>query len=289
MTAAPVGLADGIEARAIRSALTRTAYVLRGGRSHLFLLTAGAGRVLADVGETGLTAPCLAWLPHGESRSVELDAGSSGAALSVPDPVLGGSLPEGSVGSHIREVIGRPLLLHPPSASDLDRLAELIATIRGELFANALAAQSVVRHCLSLALIEIWRMTGPETAGPRPSPRNIVHGFLFLVDLHLRDHWTVQRYATHMGVSKDRLTSAVRRATGRTPLAHIHGRLMAEARTLLTGSGLQVAEVAYKLGFTDAAYFNRFFQRHAGEPPGRYRNAQARRRPAPDASFAAWP
>lgn len=284
-----IAVADRVEARAIKGALTGTEHVLHGRRYHLFLLAAGAGRLVSDDGENPLTAPCLVWLPHGRARSVRLDAGTRGGALSIPDPQLGRAMPSGSTGTHIREVIGFPLVVRDPEPPRLRRLAELVDTIGRELYDNAAAAESVVQHSLALALIELWRLSRPEVAAPGPLPRNFVHTFLSLVDLHLRDQWTVQRYARQIGVSKDRLNSAVRRATGRSPLAHIHNRLMTEARALLSGSSLQVAEVAYKLGFGDAAYFNRFFQRHAGMPPGRYRKAALAPAENPDASFAAWP
>ena len=72
---------------------------------------------------------------------------------------------------------------------------------------------------------------------------------------------------------------------GRSPLALAHARLMSEAEQLLNGTGLQVAD---RLGFRDPAYFSRFFQRHAGMPPGRYRAALAAAGSGAR-SFAAWP
>jgi AraC family transcriptional activator of pobA len=280
---------EHIEARTIKSALTRSEYVLRGGRSHLFLLQAGAGHLSSAEGENALEAPGFFWLPHGKSRSVLLQAGTRGSLLSIPDARLGSAIPAGSLGSHIREVVGYPAIARNPEAASLAKLGELIATIERELFDNGPAAQTVVQYCVSLLLIEFWRLSRPEIASPRALPRNIVHNFMSLVDLHLRDHWTVQQYARQMGVSKDRLNTAVQRATGRTPLIHIHQRQMAEAKTLLTGSSLQVAEVAYMLGFKDAAYFNRFFQRHAGVPPGKFRHNAAQQKSETDTSFAAWP
>jgi AraC-like DNA-binding protein len=282
-------MSDIVEVRSIKSALTNTEYVLHGERFHLFLLSAGAGNLISGDGATPLVAPCFSWLPNGKLRTIKLEAGTHGAALSIPDLVLGRSMPAGSVGSHIREIIGYPLVARETDPQGLRKLAGMVETIERELFENGPAAQSVMQHCLALLMIEIWRMSRPEISNPRPLPRNIVHTFMFLVDLHLRDHWTIQRYTRQMGISKDRLNSAVRRATGRPPLAHIHDRLMTEAKSLLTGSGLQVAEVAYKLGFSDAAYFNRFFQRHEGVPPGKYRENALKPKTEPDVSFAAWP
>ena len=281
--------ADLIEAQTIRSGLAATEHVLRGARSHLFLLGSGAGQILSDEDQIVVRAPSLNWFPRGQSVRVRLAAGTSGSAISIPDTLLGRSIPADSLAGHIRETIGYPLVNRPLKSEQRKKIGRLMEDIREELFANGPAASTVVQHTLTLLLIEIWRGFRPEISSPKPLPRRIVHTFMFLVDLHLMDHWTVQDYARHIGISKDRLNSAVRRATGRSPLAHIHIRMMSEAKTLLAESGLQVAEIAYKLGFRDAAYFNRFFQRHAGTPPGRFRNLVRKGKVEHDLSFAAWP
>jgi AraC family transcriptional activator of pobA len=280
---------ENVEARAIRSGLDIAEFVLRGGRSHLFLLLSGNGLLKAGSGENRLAAPSFLWLPHGQPGALRLEAGTRGATLSIPDIMLGRAIPAGPVGSHIRSVIGHPIIGRRLDAAPSGRMTELAATVERELFENGPAADAVVQSCLTLLLIEIWRTSRPEPGASAAMPRNIVHSFLFLVDLHLKDHWSVGRYAEQLGVSRERLNSAVKRATGRTPLSHIHRRLMAEAREMLGEPGFQVAEVAYRLGFDDAAYFNRFFQRHAGMPPGRYRRERLADRTAPETSFAAWP
>jgi AraC family transcriptional activator of pobA len=38
---------------------------------------------------------------------------------------------------------------------------------------------------------------------------------------------------------------------------------------------MSVKEIAYDLGFADAAYFSRFFARRAGRAPSVYRNGEA--------------
>jgi AraC family transcriptional activator of pobA len=48
-------------------------------------------------------------------------------------------------------------------------------------------------------------------------------------------------------------------------------RALLEARRLLRYGSLSVAEVGYALGFTDPAYFSRFFARHVGVSPAAFR------------------
>lgn len=165
----------------------------------------------------------------------------------------------------------------------------MVEAIETELRDDAPGTQDAVRHQIALLVIALWRLSSPAAAKPQPSPRTIVHGFLQLVELHARDHWSVAQYARLLGVTADRLNTAVRRATGRSPLTLMHIRLVAEAETLLDSSTLQVAEVAEALGFRDPAYFNRFFKRMTGMAPGRRRSQPFQNAPGPARSFAAWP
>ena len=61
---------------------------------------------------------------------------------------------------------------------------------------------------------------------------------------------------------------------GSSPAQMLDDRALLEARRLLLYSQLSVTEVAYAVGFEDAAYFSRFFTRHVGQPPRAYRAAR---------------
>jgi AraC family transcriptional activator of pobA len=47
-----------------------------------------------------------------------------------------------------------------------------------------------------------------------------------------------------------------------------------EAKRALTYSDATVAEIGYSLGFSDPAYFSRFFTKRAGSSPSRFRRQQ---------------
>src|SRR5690606_30635381 len=139
--------------------------------------------------------------------------------------------------------------------------------MEGELRDNLAGAEEMVRHQLAIVSILLWRNSELGATTRHPAPRALVSGFLNLVDQQMRQHWSVADYARYLGVSIDRLNTAILRATGQTPLALIHARLMAEARQMLENSGMHIAEIAVSLGFEDPAYFSRFFKRLSGRSP----------------------
>lgn len=236
-------------------------------------------------------APCLIWSPTSHAARLSLSAGSRGFVLRLPAKIIGSAMPTGPISSHVRKAAANRIILPNFPASQLDKTRLHFEQIESELFNMAPGAMSVVYSCISLLLIEIWRASGTTDQKMDRLPHQIVDEFLHLVEQHLQSHWNVAEYARRIGVSSDRLNSAVRRAIETSPNRHIQSRLMEEAKSLLLHSNLHVAEIAYKLGFNDAAYFNRFFQRNAAVAPGRFRqaNASAYKRNASEPTFAAWP
>lgn len=280
-----------IEAEAIRSAFTTTEYTIRGARSYFFIFYAGSCELIDDEASQSIKAPALIWTPVGKTARLSVSAGSRGVLLRIPEILLGLSIPSGSISGYVRQAISNTIIAQSAKEPLIKRMEFLFNEIDRELRESDPAAQTIVLHSLSLMLVHFWRSSNPTTHGPVLLPRQIVHEFVGLVELHMQSHWTVERYAKHLGISKDRLNTAMRRAARMSPNQYVQNRLIAETKTLLLNSDLSVAEVAFKLGFTDAAYFSRFFQRHEKLPPGRFRaqDIQQNDQETPNTEFAAWP
>jgi AraC family transcriptional activator of pobA len=255
------------------------------------VLVSGKGTYLAGDSEHEVEEPCMIWSPTRHTTRLAVAAGSRGFVLRVPEKIIGGAMPTGTISAHVRKALAGRMILPDLPSSRLAKLENHFEFIEAELQEMGPGAHTVIHHSISLLLIEIWRASSPLHNEVEMLPQQIVDDFLHLVELHLQNHCTVADYAQQIGVSRDKLNTAVRRAIGATPHQHIQSRLMEEAKSLLLHSNLHVAEIAYKLGFSDAAYFNRFFQRHATVAPGRFRQMNLERyRPGrKETSFAAWP
>jgi AraC family transcriptional activator of pobA len=95
--------------------------------------------------------------------------------------------------------------------------------------------------------------------------------FRLLIESHYLRHWPVERYAGQMALSGSSLNRLCRNLTGRTAFDIIQQRLALEARRRLMYVGNSVAATAAELGFTDPAYFCRFFRKHNGTSPSAFR------------------
>tara|TARA_R110002126_G_scaffold10527_5_gene48046 strand:- start:100869 stop:101762 length:894 start_codon:yes stop_codon:yes gene_type:complete len=83
--------------------------------------------------------------------------------------------------------------------------------------------------------------------------------------------WRVQEYAAKMGLSTGHLSRLCRAANGLSASAYIEAHIIQEACRLLAFTQLSVAEVGYRLGFTDPSYFSRRFRAVQQETPSVYR------------------
>ncbi|WP_029617756.1 helix-turn-helix domain-containing protein, partial [Pseudorhizobium marinum] len=278
-----------MEARILQGGLQRVEWTFSGRRNRIFLLGSGSGLLRLRDREAPLLGPLLVWVPAGEAGSIGFDAGSEGGWLAIPDVFLGSAMPSGAVFSQVREAVTRPIVGARLPLGDAKRHLATVATIEQELRADLPGAEEAVRHHLALLLLAIWRLSEPAARHVQPSPRVIVRSFVHLVELHATEHWTIPRYAAALGITPDRLNTAVRRATGQTPTELIHARILSQAAMLLGGTTMQIGEIAEALGFKDAAYFSRFFKRQAGVSPKSHREDAAIARIPGETSYAAWP
>jgi AraC family transcriptional activator of pobA len=99
--------------------------------------------------------------------------------------------------------------------------------------------------------------------------------FSRLVEQHFREHWSVARYAAELAITAAQLNNVCRRSLGCTALEHVHRRVLLEAKRNLIYTTMTVAQIADLLGFSDVAYFSRFFRRLERVSPRDFRQQQA--------------
>lgn len=79
-------------------------------------------------------------------------------------------------------------------------------------------------------------------------------------------------YAQGLSIHVNHLNRVVKKITGKTTTDIIASRIIQEAVRLLKNSSLNIAEIAYALGFEEQASFTAFFKRKTGKGPKAYRN-----------------
>jgi len=158
--------------------------------------------------------------------------------------------------------------------------AYLAATLErlGAALSNASTApRQIAEPCLGVALCLLGQMhTGDRPAPPAGLDDRIAR-LLALIATHAREHQPIGFYAAKLGISTTHLNRLVAAAGRGSVGALLAQTLIDEACRLLVFTGLGIADVGGNLGFSDAAYFSRFFSQRMGVTPRSYRLAERRK------------
>lgn len=144
-----------------------------------------------------------------------------------------------------------------------------VATILERLLGECRGEQNdaILRAYLSAFLAEIdRRLMNSTTEGSELSDR-----FVAMVFEASDRRASIGEYAERLGVSAATLYRAVKRSTGKTPLAWIDEAVVSEAKALLSHTDLTVNEIGARVGVLDPSYFSRFFRKKVRMSPVDFR------------------
>ncbi|GLU31974.1 helix-turn-helix domain-containing protein [Trinickia caryophylli] len=152
----------------------------------------------------------------------------------------------------------------------------LIQGLKREVESDAVGRVVGTEALLTTLLLMLVREAHVDEAGGENATRNDVRQverFRKLIDEHFRENLTLQDYASMMAISLVQLRAACASAADQSPTKMIHARIITEAKRSLIFGDMSVEQIAFGLGFADAAYFTRFFRREVGQAPSQFRAA----------------
>jgi AraC family transcriptional activator of pobA len=244
--------------------------------NHLLLITDGGGTIVFEAETIPFAAPVLLAVPARAVHGFAWDRESAGHVLTIADVQLHRMT---STYRDFAPVFAEPRCI-ALTAAEADEIDRAIGGIARELswagLGQAAALDAGLLHVLVLAARRLQQAQPP--AGGSQKQRELVARFRSMVEDRYRLREPMGTYARALGVSETSLRDACA-ATGQSPSAIRDQRALLEAQRLLAFSALGIGEVAESVGIADPAYFSRFFTRHCGTSPARWR-AKARARGA---------
>lgn len=93
------------------------------------------------------------------------------------------------------------------------------------------------------------------------------------IEEHLGEDLTIADMAAVVHMSPFHFSRAFKTATGQSPHRYVTQRRMERAKMLLAVTRLPVAEVAYRVGFSNQSHFTAQFRKATGTTPKRYRDS----------------
>lgn len=85
------------------------------------------------------------------------------------------------------------------------------------------------------------------------------------------NHRTASEFAKQLNIHVNHLNRAVKTITQKTTSQLISERILKEAKILLREDHSNISQIAYALGFNEAAHFNSFFKKYLSLTPNEYR------------------
>nr|WP_319249846.1 helix-turn-helix domain-containing protein [uncultured Celeribacter sp.] len=234
--------------------------------TQVFHIEKGFARVTMDGSESDLKSGEFLFVPPKIVHGFRFEKGTEGIVLSLPSPVVQRLGPNSA---ELTTWLGIP---HRGSLSGM--AADLLGQIAyfhdkyGTFRAQRLVALS---HALLISLAED---TASQGARPQDQSRQLQRLDALLAD-HVGAGWSAADYARALHMTPGHLNRIVRHAAGVTLTHYLEAAVMTEACRHLAFTRLPVAEVGYRLGYTDPPYFSRRFRLRMGETPTQYRSRVA--------------
>jgi len=161
------------------------------------------------------------------------------------------------------------------------RIATLVTQIDAEYRQPDVGRNRLLEALIQALVVELSRLkptTGHATKryGPRQSDKGRQHleRYVSLVEHHYREQPSIECLAEQLGVSSAHLNMLCRQLAGRSALQLLHERLLLEAKRQLTYTNMTIGQVSDSLGFSEPAYFTRFFKRNTTLSPRDFRLRQ---------------
>lgn len=242
------------------------------GMTQVFHLRSGSGTANIDGVSHRVEAPMLIVISPLSVHDFLWSDDVGGTVVSISTPRLERS--QQSLERHTPVLAGTAMIRLDTAERALDSLLEML--LREYRRAPDSARDRALQSLVDLLVIEIERLHQESAGGTPRQHRRSAHfqQYLELVNRDYRRERSLEAYADRLGISAPYLNQLCKELTGRNALQILHERILLEAQRLLTYTALRINEVADQLGFSDPAYFTRFFRRLSGVSPRQYRQRQ---------------
>ncbi len=151
----------------------------------------------------------------------------------------------------------------------------IIFKMEQEIRRNQSGCSDMIRLYIQQILILANRNYGEwiiNNTGRTGALQDLFNNYLKLVSQHFLTMRKVSEYARMLHVSADHLNRAIKSCSDKTAHEFIDEMILIEAKNYLLYTKLTIAEIAYKLDFSDPSHFNRSFKKIALCTPLEFRN-----------------
>jgi AraC family transcriptional regulator, transcriptional activator of pobA len=241
----------------------------------LIFVQTGRVRIYIDGDEEYRHGPCIICIPAGVVHGFEFERdATNGCVITVSQLLMLDDQFARGFPFH-NELLNSPQILgfNPvEDRDDLDFIQQSVLQLTREYQQDATGKKSMFAWLLFALLIKLGRRVEEN----HPPLSEDLHSERFrklnlLIEQHYRQHLPVEQYADWLKTTPASLSRTCKQVSDKNITDLLYDRLILEAQRMLIYSSVPVSLIAYDLGFTDPAYFSRFFRRRVSLSPTVFR------------------
>ncbi len=160
-----------------------------------------------------------------------------------------------------------------PCKKDTQKLDFILENLEEELKRNDVAQYDMLQSYLKQFIILSVRIQKDVSLVKDDIETKLFKDFSLLVEQNYKKIHSVTNYAERLGLSPKSLTKNFQRTGTQSPSDFIKARILLEAKRMLIYTNQSIKEIAYDLGYNDAAYFTRFFTKAENKSPLQFRKS----------------
>lgn len=158
-----------------------------------------------------------------------------------------------------------------PCEKDTLKLSFILESLEEEFQKNEVAQYDMLQAYLKQFIILSVRIQKELAPTKTDVETKLFKDFSLLVEQNFKSMHAVSEYAERLALSPKSLTKNFQRVGAESPSDFIKNRILLEAKRQLIYTDVPVKEIAYDLGYNDAAYFTRFFTKAENKSPLQFR------------------
>ena len=151
-------------------------------------------------------------------------------------------------------------------------LSELFTMLSKAYFNNdEFEQEELLRNYLKLILIKLERKKRANSEIECNASLSLYMKFKELLDKNVSYKTKVSDICEQLGVNSKKLNTALKLCSQKTAKELLDERVILEIKRLLSYSDSSIKEIAYKIGFEDATNMTKYFKKHCGVLPIKFR------------------
>lgn len=159
-----------------------------------------------------------------------------------------------------------------------DRMSENLAFITREALLQRESSSALMENSILETLISAFRLSGIKESGQ--SVQDDENVMISLAKQYIEDNiemgTSVSDVSAYCYLSTKQLTRMFNRYEGVSPGEYIISRRISAIEKLLADDSLSLRKISEIMNFNNEYYFNAFFKKYSGMPPGEYRKMLGR-------------